>query len=354
MSDVSTETLASPEGALTLLELRGIGPQAVAQLTSRFRRLEEILEAQNELLSFITAAARASLRDRGLVAEARVRALRALDAARARGIRVVTPQSEEYPAWMRLLQDRPPVLYVRGRLLHGHKYVASIGTREPSPFGVTATERVTKALVACGWSIVSGLALGVDTLAHRACLDAGGHTVAVLANGLDSVYPKANARLAEEILEKGGALVSEQPVGAPAIPRNLVQRDRLQSGMSAGTIVNQTDVIGGSMHTARFTLMQGRVLFAPVPRDEHARAAKSQGILALATRPARELVRLLKLEEDSEYAQLLRRRGDEPAAVGLNSKDDYPRMFELLERTVAAAPAERAKPREQLGLALAR
>lgn len=354
MSELGSEILASPEGALTLLELRGIGPQAVAQLTSRFQCLEEVMEARNELLAFITAGARASLRDRRLVAEARERALQALDGARARGIRVVTPQSEEYPAWMRLLNDRPPVLYVRGRLQRGHRYVASIGTREPSPFGVAATERVTKALVGGGWSIVSGLALGVDTLAHRACLDAGGHTVAVLANGLDSVYPKANSRLAEEILEKDGALVSEQPVGAPAIPRNLVQRDRLQSGMSAGTVVNQTDIIGGSMHTARFTLMQGRVLFAPVPSGEHARAAKSQGILALATRPARELIRMLELEEDSEYAQLLRRCGDASAAVGLMSRDDYPRMLKLLECAAAAAPAERAKPKEQLGLALAR
>src|SRR4029077_18875204 len=93
--------------------------------------------------------------------------------------------------------------------------------------------------------IVSGLALGVDTLCHEAALSLGGHTVAILANGLDSVYPAQNKELAERILSAGGALVREQPLGTPALPRNLVARDRLQSGMSAATIVMQTDLIGG-------------------------------------------------------------------------------------------------------------
>ena len=125
---------------------------------------------------------------------------------------------------------------------------------------------------------VSGLALGVDTLCHEAALEAGGHTVAILANGLDSVYPGQNRELAARILAAGGALLSEQPLGAPALPRNLVARDRLQSGMSAATIVMQTDLIGGTMHTVRYAVLQGRPLIAPVPQGTHADAPKSRGI----------------------------------------------------------------------------
>lgn len=128
------------------------------------------------------------------------------------------------------------------------------------------TQRIVEQLVNADWTIVSGLALGIDSVAHAATLGKKGRAIAVLAGGLDNVYPKENTRLAEEILASGGALVSEQPFGVPAIPRNLIQRDRLQSGLSVGTFVMQTDVKGGSMHTVRYTLQQERLLFAPVPQ----------------------------------------------------------------------------------------
>lgn len=350
MSESFGDALSGPEGILTLLGLRGVGPQAVAQLSERFRRVAEVVDAKNELLEgAVTGQGRASLRDGHALEVARSQAVKQLERAHALGISVVTPMEAGYPEWLRLLKDRPPVLYVRGQVRSGRRYVACIGTREPSQFGVTATTGVTKALVSDGWSVVSGLAVGVDALAHRACLDAGGHTVAVLANGLDTVYPKANAKLAREIVERGGALISEQPFGAPAIPRNLVQRDRLQCGMSAGTVVNQTDVKGGSMHTVRFTLMQGRKLFAPVPTGEHALEAKSQGILALTSRSAQTLVELLGLEPTSEYALLLKRLGERVAATGLRSRDDYPRMLEELGAFASSGP--RREP-AQMGLGL--
>ncbi len=335
MSESSGDALSGPEGILTLLGLRGVGPQAVAQLSQRFRRVAEVVDAKNELLEgAVTGQGRASLRDGHALEVARSQAVKELERAHALGVSVVTPMEPGYPEWLRL----PPVVYVRGQVRSGRRYVACIGTREPSQFGVTATTGVTKALVSDNWSVVSGLAVGVDALAHRACLDAGGHTVAVLANGLDTVYPKANAKLAREIVERGGALISEQPFGAPAIPRNLVQRDRLQCGMSAGTVVNQTDLKGGSMHTVRFTLMQGRKLFAPVPTGEHALEAKSQGILALTRRPAQTLVKLLGLEPRSEYALLLSRLGGRVAATGLRSRDDYPSMLEELGAFASSGP----------------
>jgi DNA processing protein len=193
-------------------------------------------------------------------------------------------------------------------------------------------------LVEKGWSIVSGLAIGVDTEAHRQAIAAQGHTVAILANGLDKVYPRENKSLAEEILANGGALVSEQPFGMAATPTNLVQRDRLQSGMSVATIVMQTDIEGGSMHTARFTLTQRRRLLAPVPTGIHASEAKSQGILALTQKTGRELSSLLK-KIPSEYADLLQRCfPDRPPAMPIASRDDYDAVIAILT-TCAEADA---------------
>ncbi|MCY1018260.1 DNA-processing protein DprA [Pyxidicoccus sp. MSG2] len=237
----------------------------------------------------------------------------------------------EYPLFLKAIPDRPSVLYVKGTLPPDHRTIACIGTREPSTFGTEVTKRITGFLASRGWSIVSGLALGVDALAHQAALDASGHTVAILANGLDAVYPKKNAQLAEQILARGGAWVSEQPFGAPAVPRNLVQRDRLQSGMSVGIIVMQTDIEGGSMHTVRFCLTQGRQLWAPLPPPGvHAAEPKSQGILALCQKPGRELARIFSHE--SEYADLLERSfATRPPARAIEGRQDYEVLLSQLE-----------------------
>ena len=249
------------------------------------------------------------------------------------GVRIHTVADDEYPQRLKAIHDHPPVLFIKGRVA-GPQAVACIGTREPTYFGAKVTRGITTYLAERGWSIVSGLAIGVDSLAHEAALDAGAHTVAVLANGLDAIYPKKNAALADRILESGGALISEQPFGTSAIPRNLVQRDRLQSGMSVGTIVAQTDIVGGSMHTVRFTLMQGRRLFAPVPRAAHAEETKCRGIRALTERSGRELVDLVGAK--GEYADLLMRQfADRPVATPIASRDDYQALLEALEEAAS-------------------
>lgn len=325
----------SPRGLLTLLGLRGIGPQTVVQLAARFATLRALREAAPEDLGgIVSGAARRSLEDGTAWNEAESRAMRVLEEADRLGVRLLSYADEAYPVHLRELPDRPPVVYVRGTLPGSPRTVACIGTREPSHFGHKATRGIVEFLSERGWSIVSGLALGVDTLAHETALAAGGHTVAVLANGLDGVYPKKNAGLADRILDAGGAWLSEQPFGTPAIPRNLVQRDRLQSGMSLGTVVMQTDVVGGSMHTVRFTLLQRRQLFAPVPQGAHADETKSRGILALTKRSGAELSRLLEARGD--YADLLNTEfSRRPVAVPLASRDDYDVLFEKLEQAIS-------------------
>ncbi len=332
-------TSSGAEGLLTLLGLRGVGPHAALRLARRFNTLGEILDARpEEITAAASARALSAIRDGGAWETAHAKALDTLERADGEDVRVLAVGDDKYPVWLKAIPDRPPVVYVKGRLPEGRRYVACIGTREPSDFGVKVTERVARFLAERGWSIVSGLALGVDTLAHRAALAGGGHTVAVLANGLDKVYPRKNARLADEILDSGGAWLSEQSFGVPAVPRNLVQRDRLQSGMSVGTIVMQTDVVGGSMHTVRFTLLQGRLLFAPVPTGRHAEEPKSRGILALSQQSGSEICKIV--DARGEYRDVLMSRfGSRPPAIPLSGRDDYDELLRRLEQAVAGAEA---------------
>ena len=340
---------SSPAGVLTLLGLRGVGPHAVERLVGKFGTLGAVLEANDNDLEVVTGAARASLRDRAAWRTSYERAVSILAEADRHRVHVLTCADPAYPAMLRDVRDRPPVLYIKGTLRSDRRAVACIGTREPSRFGEEATRRIAFALAERGWSIVSGLAIGVDALSHRAALNAKAHTIAVLANGLDTVYPKKNQALAEEILAAGGAWVSEQPFGTAAIPRNLVQRDRLQSGMSVATFVMQTDIIGGSMHTVRFTLLQGRLLVAPVPQGQFTADAKSRGILALTQKTGAELRRLL--DADGDYAALLAGPfKDRPVAIPLASRDDYDAVFAKLDEAAMAADETRATPRPQLGL----
>ncbi len=139
-----------------------------------------------------------------------------------------------------------------------------------------------------------------------------------MAGGLEAIYPRRNAKLAEAILDKGGVLISEQTFGVPAIARNLVQRDRLQSGLSVATFVMQTDIKGGSMHTVRFTLLQERLLFAPVPRARHALEPKSQGILAMTQMSAREFSKVASASGNYQHL-LMQKFGDAPVAIPLAS-----------------------------------
>jgi DNA processing protein len=335
MVDVATKSV---EGLLTLTRLRGVGPATAERIAESFESLEALrTAAPTKLKTIASAAVSEVLQQSSSLRDAHDQASRLLERADKIGVRIISVFDVAYPEALRPLADRPTILYVRGHL-PSRRAAACIGTREPTDFGETVTDRIVQQLVAADWHIVSGLALGVDTLAHQAALRHGGKTTAVMAGGLDGIYPKANARLADEVLETGGGLVSEQPFGVPPSPRNLVQRDRLQSGLSVGTFVMQTDVKGGSMHTVRFTLMQGRLLFAPVPMGRHAEEAKSQGILALSQQPAHRLAELLRVEGD--YRRLLVSRiGSRPVAIPLAGREDYAAMLGRLEARLAEEPA---------------
>lgn len=285
-----------------------------------------------------TTALRAALRaapPSAVVADWEARLAPALDWARQvvrqhveAGVSVIDFFDEQYPRLLSQISDPPPVIYVRGNLelLRNDRFIAVVGTREPSRFGESAATEITARVAASGWGVVSGLAVGIDTIAHRAALAHGAPTIAVLGNGLDRTYPKVNSELSEAILEAGGAILSELPFGAPPIPRNLIARDRLQSAMSAAVVVAQTGIKGGAMHTARFAVEQGRPLYCPVPHGEN---GKSEGLRVLLEHPGSDLPAVLPAWRDAK--SLSNRLGSRPVArpIERHSMDDF---VESLER----------------------
>lgn len=189
------------------------------------------------------------------------------------GIQVLTWEDDDYPRNLRQAYNAPPVLYVRGSIEKRDEWAVSVvGTRRASVYGKEAARMVCTGLAQAGVTIISGLARGIDTVAHRATLDAGGRTVAVLGCGVDVVYPPQNARLSEEIVERG-ALVSEYALGTPPDARNFPPRNRIISGLTLGTVVVEGDHGSGALITAGFAAEQGREVFA-VPGNIFARASR--------------------------------------------------------------------------------
>lgn len=180
-------------------------------------------------------------------------------------IHVVTIQDPHYPALLKELYDAPAILFIRGSIevLSHKQLLAVVGARRASPYGAHVTPRIVGPLATHGIGIVSGLALGIDTLAHRAALDSHGRTIAVLGCGVDaaSLYPRENRDVAERIIASGGALVSEFPIGTPPLKHHFPMRNRVISGMSTGVLVVEAGAQSGALITAYSALDQNRDVF---------------------------------------------------------------------------------------------
>ncbi len=189
------------------------------------------------------------------------------------GVQVLTWDDPGYPPNLRQAYNAPPVLYVRGGIEERDEWAMSVvGTRRASVYGKEAARMICTGLARAGVTVVSGLARGIDSVAHRACLDAGGRTLAVLGSGVDVIYPPQNSLLAAEILEQG-ALVSEYALGTQPEARNFPPRNRIISGLTLGTVIVEADLGSGALITAGFAAEQGREVFA-VPGNIFARTSR--------------------------------------------------------------------------------
>jgi len=177
-------------------------------------------------------------------------------------IKVLTCNDKEYPKRLKEIYDYPPVIYIKGSLLPEDEWcLAVVGTRRATVYGKQVTEEITADLARSKITIVSGLAKGIDTIAHRSALEAGGRSLAVFASGLDIIYPAENERLARDIMEHG-AIISEYPLGMKPRAENFPRRNRILSGLSMGVLVTEADEDSGAMITARDALEQNREVFA--------------------------------------------------------------------------------------------
>ncbi len=197
------------------------------------------------------------------------------------GIGVISILDVDFPAGLKQIEKAPVFLYFRGNvsLLIDGKGIAIIGTRQSTSFGESIAKRLAQAVCARGYTVVSGLAHGIDAEAHRGALSVSGKTIAVLVN-VAEIYPHENQPLAKEILEKDGLLVAENPPGTQTQPRLFVDRDRIQSGLSFAVFPIETAVKGGTMHTVRFAREQGKWLLCLEPSElyQNSRREYADGI----------------------------------------------------------------------------
>ena len=245
---------------LGLTKLEGLGVRGAHRLVEHFGSPQAAYMASLTELESCGIPARVA---QSIFAQAGLKeAARDLEASAKAACQVVAYSSDDYPPQLKQIPDPPLVLYVRGdvKVLSRHA-LAIVGTRRPTAYGSQVAQRLARDLAQRQLVIVSGLARGIDSAAHRGALEAAGKTVAVLGSGIDVIYPRENKRLAEQVT-KCGALISEFPPGTSPVPENFPIRNRTISGLTLGVVVVEAAEYSGSLITARLALEQNREVFA--------------------------------------------------------------------------------------------
>jgi DNA processing protein len=260
--------------ALVLHRLPHVGAATYNRLVGLFGSPESALRQSNStLLSLLNQETLLEIRDfqvNGVASAIGQRALRDLDWLNLqRDVHLITLTDSTYPDLLREIPKLPPLLFVRGDIhLLNLPQIAVVGSRNPSSGGSENAHRFAEFLAGNGFAITSGLALGVDAAAHQGALAAQGKTIAVMGTGLDLIYPARHRVLAQQILDSGGALVSELPLGSSSKAANFPQRNRIISGLSCGVLVVEAAVQSGSLITAQAAMQQNREVFA-IPGSIH-------------------------------------------------------------------------------------
>jgi DNA processing protein len=294
---------------LALRRVRGVGPRISRLLLERFHSAEQIFAASEaELIS--AAIPRATARNIKQFTDFASLEKELCEWPRI-GARMIRWTDPEYPANLRQIADPPPYFLLRGTLAATDpKFVAVVGARAASDAGRRMARRLGLELAAHGFTVVSGLARGIDCEAHQGALDGRGKTVAVMGCGIDVIYPPEHKKIAEAMIENGGGLISELPLGTPPMPENFPSRNRLISGLCLGVVVVEAAEKSGSLITARMALEQDRQVFA-VPGSPL--TGKTRG----SNRLLKEGARLVECVEDviEELAPQLVGQTSTPASI---------------------------------------
>ncbi|WP_337865816.1 DNA-processing protein DprA [Ignavibacterium sp.] len=274
-----------------LLSVDRIGPAKISSLLSKFKTFQNIFSVSNQELQEVEGISKElSSRIRKIYSQrnsVKEFVEKELNLLKKIGGRIVTVWDEDYPKLLKKIYDPPLLLYVKGKFDEKDDYsIAVVGTRGPTNYGKLQAERFVAHLADQGISIISGLARGIDSIAHKTSLKHNSRTIAVIGSGLDVIYPPENKKLFDEIAEKG-VIVSEFVLGTKPDAVNFPKRNRIISGMSLGTLVIETGINGGAMQTARLALDQNREVFA-MPGNLGVR--QSEGTNLLIQRGEAELV----------------------------------------------------------------
>ena len=312
MNNPEDLSMANPEEKipveywLALSSVKGLGTIQIKRLIAHFGSVKAILDAESaeiERLASLTPAIAAQI---CTVTNNLSMFREKLDTLHNQNIRVLSLEDPNYPAQLKEIPDAPVILCQVGELTElNESCVSIVGTREPTEEAIQLTTLLSRTLTISGFTVVSGLASGVDTFAHMGALGLG-KTIAVLGTDVLTVYPSENRWLASEIQTRG-CLLSEHPFRASPSPRNLVQRNRIISGLSLATIVIEARAKSGTLHTARFAKGQGKPLFAcRWEKDkgrEGARALVREGAVPFAPDGIDKVVEALQHRENFETGQ---------------------------------------------------
>jgi DNA processing protein len=240
--------------------IKGIGAVRMQGLVAYFGDLEPAWRASPADLA--EAGLGLKLIERVVQARENVDLDKVWEKIEKQGIKILTWQDDAYPQRLKEIDQPPPVLYIRGEYLPDDLFaVAIVGTRRVTPYGRQITEELSSFLASNGLTVISGLARGVDVIAHQASLKAGGRTIAVLGSGVDKIYPPEHRALAEQIMERG-AIISDYAPGTPPDASNFPPRNRIISGLSLAVVVIEAGETSGALITAEFAAEQGREVFA--------------------------------------------------------------------------------------------
>jgi DNA processing protein len=328
--------------------IKGIGAVRMQGLVAYFGDLESAWRASPADLA--GAGLGLKLIERVVQARENVDLDKVWEKIEKQGIKILTWQDEAYPQRLKEIDQPPPVLYVRGEYLPDDLFaVAIVGTRRVTPYGRQITEELSSFLAANGLTVISGLARGVDAIAHQAALKAGGRTIAVLGSGVDKIYPPEHRALAEQMMERG-AIISDYAPGTPPDASNFPPRNRIISGLSLAVVVIEAGETSGALITAEFAAEQGREVFAVpgsilAPQSKGTNKLIQKGALPLLsvndlmqaldiTRVGEQKAARKIMPSDATEAKLLGVLGNEPLHV-----DEIRNQAELPIEKVSAALA---------------
>jgi DNA processing protein len=314
---------------LALARVRGLGCVSFKKLADFFGDPSRALSASEAMLAQVPDLDRNAIDGlRGFSEWGEVR--KEIERSVQAGATIVPYARGAYPARLKTIADPPPLLYVKGALgVEDERALAVVGSRSASEYGLRVTRELCRGLASLGFTIVSGMARGIDAAAHEAALDAGGRTVAVLGSGVDVVYPPEHEKLYQRICRQG-AVISELPMGTPPLSFHFPARNRLISGVAVGVVVVEATEKSGSLITASLALEQGREVFA-VPGE--AGASRSRGTHRLIRQGAKLVERVEDILE--EVAPQLAGRAPAaekplPLALPPNMSPEAKKIFELV------------------------